>query len=138
MTGKYFIDSNIWLYLLLADDKEKYNIVKEFIDVRISNKEIIISWQVLNEVCTNLKKQNFAEKEIEDIIEWICDIAIVQDFTKELLLEASALRQKMAISFWDSLIVSAAQKADCKYLISEDMQNNQKIKGLTIKNIFKF
>jgi len=40
-------------------------------------------------------------------------------------------------SFYDSLIISAALKAGCSVLYSEDMQHGQKIHNLTIVNPFK-
>ena len=48
---------------------------------------------------------------------------------------ASQLRQTLALSFWDSLIVAAALDAGCTTLYSEDMQHGQRISDqLTIVN----
>jgi len=40
-------------------------------------------------------------------------------------------------SFYDSLIVAAALDAGCKTLYSEDLQQGQRIDGLTIQNPFR-
>ncbi|MEQ8581614.1 MAG: PIN domain-containing protein [Marinoscillum sp.] len=40
------------------------------------------------------------------------------------------------LSFWDSLIISAAHQANCTILLSEDLTHGQKINTLTIKNPF--
>jgi predicted nucleic acid-binding protein len=45
------------------------------------------------------------------------------------LLEATELRSRYQLSFWDSLIVSSALSAKVNILLSEDMQN-----GLVIEN----
>jgi predicted nucleic acid-binding protein len=137
MTEKYFIDSNVWLYLLLNDDTEKSPIAQRFIDERILNESIVISWQVINEVTSNLLKRKFPENQIAVIIEWLCKISYVENFTEEMLVQASDFRRQYMLSFWDSLIISAATTANCQYLVSEDMQHGQMIeKHLQIVNPF--
>ncbi|AMM40220.1 twitching motility protein PilT [Candidatus Desulfofervidus auxilii] len=43
------------------------------------------------------------------------------------------------ISFWDALIVAAAQRAVCKILFTEDLSHGMKIAGIEIVNpFFKF
>jgi len=41
------------------------------------------------------------------------ELSSVQNFSKEMLITASELRKNYAVSYWDSLIVSAAINADC-------------------------
>jgi len=41
------------------------------------------------------------------------------------------------LTFWDSLIVSAAHQANCSTLLSEDLTHSQKIDTLTIQNPFE-
>ena len=65
------------------------------------------------------------------------ELSFVQNFSKKTLITASELRKNYSVSYWDSLIVSAAICADCQYVITEDMQHNQNINGTTIINIFK-
>jgi predicted nucleic acid-binding protein len=71
MTDKqHFIDSNIWLYRLLDDERmtveeraRKHQIATEVID---SGNSLIISVQVINEVCSNLlRKKRITELEIQ-------------------------------------------------------------------------
>jgi len=106
MTDKVFIDSNVWIYLFT------------------------------NEITNVLKRKKFTETEIRYIIESISKICVIQDYSKEILLFASELRENYNFSVWDSIVVSCASISGCCLLISEDMQNKMKIKGLTIKNIF--
>jgi len=136
MTEKWFFDSNIWLYLLLEKGSKKSLIAKTHIESSVQRNQIVISWQVLNEVNVNLLKKGFTEQQVLATTKWLCKIATVQDFTEEILLRAALLRQKHSISYWDSLIVAAALESDCRFLISEDMQNGQRISNLTIRNIF--
>jgi predicted nucleic acid-binding protein len=79
--------------------------------------------------------REFLNETNEDLVsELICT---VQGYSKEIVLLASFLREKNMFSFWDSHIVASALTANCQYLISEDMQGNQVIDGMILKNIFK-
>ncbi len=61
-----FIDSNIWLYAFLGDDQKK----KEAAQLLIKSSSPVISVQVNNEVCVNLRKQaKFDELKISQLIE---------------------------------------------------------------------
>ncbi len=40
------------------------------------------------------------------------------------------------LSYWDALIVSAAQLIDCRYLLTDDLQENQKIGHVEVINPF--
>jgi predicted nucleic acid-binding protein len=57
---------------------------------------------------------------------------------KEDLLSAASLRLEYSFSYWDSLVVAVALRANCTILYSEDMQHNLKVRGdLVIFNPFK-
>jgi len=136
MLDKYFFDSNVWLYLFLEKGSRKSVIAKQYIEAAVLKNQLVISWQVINEVCVNLLKNGFTEKQVLSIVEWLYKIATIQDFTMEILLQASSLRAQYSISYWDSLIVSAALESNCRLLYSEDMQDGLKIGSLTVRNIF--
>jgi predicted nucleic acid-binding protein len=133
---KYFFDSNVWLYLFLEKGSSKSVIAKQYIETSVLNNQIVISWQVINEICVNLLKKEFTEQQVLSIVEWLYKIATIQDFKIEMLLKASSIREQYSISYWDSLIVSAALESNCYLLYSEDMQDGLKIGSLTIRNIF--
>jgi predicted nucleic acid-binding protein len=92
---------------------------------------------VLNEVAVNLKKKGFSEGKIRTIIETMEEAAIIVDFSKDILINASKLREKHSFSFWDSLVVSCSIAGNCEILFSEDMQDGREIEGLHIENPFK-
>jgi len=52
------------------------------------------------------------------------------------ILAAVDLHRLRAISFWDALIVRAAQESGCTVLYSEDLQHGLKIDGLRVINPF--
>ena len=89
-------------------------------------------------MCFNLiKKAGFNENMVEELIDGFCHSYRIIDQDKGLLIRGSNLRKSLSLSFWDSLIVSAALQGECNILYSEDMQHNQVIENkLRIKNPF--
>ena len=131
-----FLDSNIWLYALSDQDEERKEKAENLIEK--NKKQICLSTQVINEVCLNLKRKSaFDEAEISRLIfSFYLNYEIVEP-KLETLLEASELRTKYSLSFWDSIIVASALSVSAEILYSEDMQNNLQVENkLKIVNPF--
>ena len=123
MQDKVFIDSNIWLYALIQNqtDQEKSLKAKACI---VEANDIIVSTQVVNEVCVNLIRK--ANKDNTYIEKFLSDFLVTYSVlpqTKEDILQAASLRKDYHFSYWDSLIVACALRSHCKILYSEDMQH---------------
>jgi predicted nucleic acid-binding protein len=137
MIDRIFIDSNVWLYFFLKDEEEKYRIAEKYFLENATGSVFIITYQVINEVANQLIKNNHDEITIVENIEYMYKISTIQDFSKEIILSASELRQRYSLSFWDSIIVTSAIKSNCNILATEDMQDGLIIEHTEIKNIFK-
>jgi predicted nucleic acid-binding protein len=137
MTERIFVDSNVWVYLFASEDNQKSKIGEYFILENSIKHTLVISYQVINEVANVLIRKKFDEYHIRYVIESMFKMCVIQDYSKHILFLASVLREKHRFSFWDSLIVATALTSQCHCLVSEDMQHNQIIEGMTIKNIFK-
>jgi len=53
-----------------------------------------------------------------------------------VLEEAWIAQDRFGLSWWDALIVSAAQATGCQLLLSEDFQDGQSFDGLKILSPF--
>uniref|UniRef100_E6PYL9 PIN domain-containing protein n=1 Tax=mine drainage metagenome TaxID=410659 RepID=E6PYL9_9ZZZZ len=69
------------------------------------------------------------------ILSWRNSFALA-DTTPETLLTAADLAVHHRFSLWDAVILSAAAQAQCRILLSEDMQNGFLWQGVTIVNPF--
>jgi len=138
MKNKIFVDSNIWIYLFASDDVLKNELARDFITDNTNKGNIfVITYQVINEVGAVLKrKKKFSEEKIQFVVDTMLDLCVVQDFSREVIIKASVLRDEMLVSYWDSIIIAAAIESECKFLTSEDLQNGQKIEEITVVNIF--
>lgn len=135
MSDKVFIDSNIWLYALIESDEsiDKHHEAKQCI---ASAENIVISTQVVNEVCVNLLRKG--KKDMAYIAQFIFDFTSAYQTlaqTTEDLMTASTIRTDYHVSYWDSLMITSALRAECQVLYSEDMQNGLYVyKRLLIQN----
>jgi len=102
-TQTCFIDTNVWLYAFIpSQDANKSAKAK----ATIRQSDIVVSSQVINEICVNLiKKAHFDEPAIQRLIDSFYSRYKVMIVDKTTLLKASVLRERLQLSFWDSLIV---------------------------------
>ncbi len=122
-----FIDTNVWLCAFIpSQDANKSANAKAI----IQQSDVIISPQVINEICVNLiKKTQFDESSIQQLIASFYNKYRVADLDKNVLMKASELRERWHFSFWDSLVVSSALLGGAEILYSEDLHN-----GLVVEN----
>lgn len=136
----YFLDSNIWLYVLLYDqDAQDINRKRERAISLTNGERSVVSTQVINEVCVNLlRKAAFSENQIKELIQDFYDRCTVIELNLEILTVASDLRLRYGFSFWDGLIVASALYANLDVLYSEDMQDGLIVyEKMEIVNPFK-
>jgi len=140
MNDSIFVDSNIFLYAFTEIDEksEKEETEKHKIASDIILNNINISTQVINEVSSNMiRKLKFSNSEVREFVESCYGRYNIINFSEELFVVASKVRENYNISYYDSLIVSAGLKANATILYSEDMQHNLVINdSLTIINPF--
>jgi predicted nucleic acid-binding protein len=139
MPDRAFVDTNIWLYALTANDgaaiDKRHLLAFDFLGQLAYP---VLNSQVMRETCSNLiKKSRFPEERIQRLIRaWYQDCEIHPSNAAQHLL-ASDLRERHSFSYWDSLIVAASLDAGCSTLYSEDMQHGREVEGqLTIINPF--
>lgn len=130
-----FVDTNIWLYSFIeSQGKEKTRIAQSI----ISESDIIISTQIVNEMSVNLlKKAHFSETQVKELIISLYKRYTVLELSQDILISASEIRANFSFSFWDSIVTACALDCEADFLLSEDMQNEFNFEGkLTIVNPF--
>ena len=108
MQDRYFLDTNILLYLL-SKDIEKKSIAKKLLKENHS-----ISIQVLNEFSNvSLRRFKLSVDETKEIIERISQSCTVYPYNKETILSALDVKERYRYQFYDSLILATALENDC-------------------------
>ena len=132
LAEKFFLDSNVMIYAYFKQDGKKQHISKQLI-----SQNATISTQVLQELSNTLHRKIKVDYSIVRLILQEClKNCDLKTNTSDTVFKALDIAEKYGFSFYDSLIVAAALESKCKILYSEDMQHNQQIENLTIKNPF--
>ena len=127
MTDPVFVDTNVFVYLHDDSEPEKKQRADDWITLLVNRRAGRLSFQVLQElyaVLTRTVKETLspatAQAIVRDLVEWRptpIDLSILE--------RAWALGQRYALSWWDALIVAAAQRSQCKVVLTEDLQHGQ-------------
>ena len=133
MAANRFFDTNVLIYAFAADDQRS-----------IRAEELlagggVIGVQVLNEF-TNVtrRKLQWQWAQIELALAVIDDLlGPARPLTIAIHRRAVELARYHGLSFYDALMVSAAQDAACPILYSEDLQHGRRFEGLSVENPFR-
>ena len=137
MKNRIFVDSNIWIYLFTEGDGAKNTKASEFILKNAAENLLVISYQVINEVGSVLKRKKYTEQEILRAADDMAGANEVCGFSVDNIYLASMLREQYSFSFWDSHIAASALLSECDILASEDMQDGLVIRKLKIIDVCK-
>ncbi|MBD2860120.1 PIN domain-containing protein [Spongiibacter sp. KMU-158] len=127
MKDKPFLDTNIIIYLLSADD------YKADLSEQIVTRGGTVSVQVLNEfLSVATRKLGLTQQESADVLNAVrrsCNVIPLTLETHDLGVD---LIDRYGFSIYDAMIVAAALTSGAKTLYSEDMQN-----GLLVDNCLR-
>ena len=137
MTNRVFIDTNIVTYAHITNDKNKHSIALTFLKDTLKGTRVWISTQILSEFYSALNKNNFDHDKIVEFINAMTQQMNVCPVTLDIVEKALSIKSKYQLSYWDSLMLSAALECECEVVYTEDLQHKQVIDGkLTIINPF--
>ena len=135
--GKVFFDSNILVYFVDEKDPKKQIIAKNLIAEAVQNQNGMLSTQSLQEFYNVVtKKLNCPKEDARKLVKMFSELFPVTKVSVSLIMDAIDISIKNDLSFWDSLILSAATDTGCIIVYSEDMNNGQIISGAKILNPF--
>jgi len=134
---KIFLDTKILLYTLDENEKEKPKNARKIVQNVIEQNTLVISTQILQEFyvasTSKLGVEPLLAKSILHSSENM-EVVRIDPYLIGEAIDASILDQ---ISFWDSLVVVAAESAKCETLYTEDLNTGQIIRRVKIENPFQ-
>lgn len=135
-----FFDSNVFIYTFDTTDPKKSATARGLIDNAIALGNGHVSFQVVQEtlrvITGKLKRPATADEAQIFMQRALLPLWSVMP-SAALYAKALELQARWQCSFYDSLIVAAALEAHCERLLTEDLQDGQRIEGLLIENPFK-
>ena len=137
MRGKVFIDTNFLIYLFSEDDQIKKVHCTQLIDSLRDKVVLVWSTQVMQEFYRVMTvKHHIPPQVVKDILQLFDDFELVIN-NKETINTAIDIQTVNKISFWDSLVISAASQAKCTTILTEDLNSGQLIQGVYLQDPFK-
>jgi len=136
MSDKYFVDTNILMYAHDTSAGKKHERAKAVVEELWRTGSGIVSTQVLQELCVNLRRKTarpLDAKKTRDLITDYLSWKIVVN-SEESILVALDLEERHQISFWDALVVRAAQVSGAEVLYSEDLSDGQMYGSVRVVN----
>jgi predicted nucleic acid-binding protein len=138
MSDKVFLDTNILVYAYDRSDPEKQAKAQELLTRGIEQENAVISAQVLGEffvVVTRRIQTPLSAEEAEQVIDLLGILPVVEVDLK-LVRRTLSIHRESQISYRDSLIVAAAERAGCAKILSEDLNAGQVYCSVRVENPF--
>jgi len=129
-------DTNILAYAEGIDDEARREAAVSLME-RIPQLTTFLPTQVLGELFTVLMRKGryTTQQAQETVLGWAESFSLI-DTSQAVLFSAMDLAAAHQFSIWDAVILAAAAEADCRLLLSEDMQQGFIWNGVTIANPF--
>lgn len=136
MSDKYFVDTNILMYAHDTAAGAKHKRAKVLVEDLWRTRSGVVSTQVLQELCVNLRRKAGRPLDIKATRELITDYLSWQVVVngEESIPEALDLEERHQLSFWDALVIQAAQSSGTAILYSEDLSDGQLYGGVRVVN----
>jgi predicted nucleic acid-binding protein len=139
MSDRYFVDTNILMYAHDSAAGERHARAKALVENLWQNRSGVVSTQVLQELAVNLRRKAKRPLDARATRDVVSDYLAWQVVVNggDSILEALELEARYQISFWDALVIQAAQTAGADVLYSEDLSDGQRYGSVKVENPFR-
>ena len=136
MSDKCFVDTNILVYAHDRSAGVKHQRVQMLLEQLWDSGQGVLSTQVLQELCINLRRKISHPLPVDEVRLLIRDYATweVVTNTPESVLQALDIELRYKTSFWDALILQAAESSGASILYSEDLATGQRYRAVRVIN----
>jgi predicted nucleic acid-binding protein len=138
MSDKYFVDTNILVYTQDLAAGDKCSRAQALASELWEDRKGVISTQVLQELYIALRRKLKSPLSAVEAVEILRDYSewevVVNN--RESIFRAIEIESDYKISFWDALILQAAEKAGALIVYSEDLSHRRRYAGMQVVNPF--
>ena len=136
MSDRFFVDTNVAVYLFDVDNPEKQRRARRVFDTEGPAGRLVVSTQVLQEFYVSVTRKlgrPLPDVEAEAATRDLAALDVVE-IDAPMVLRAISLAREHTVSLWDALIIESAQARGCAKLLTEDMQDGRRFGDLVIEN----
>lgn len=138
MIGPVFVDANVLLYARDKDEAVKQPRARAWLEHLWRHELGRTSTQVLSEFYVNARRKDGvglpAEVAWEDVKMYLAWRPLPID--EEVITQAREVEQRYRLSWWDSMVVAAAQLQGCALLLTEDLHDGAAFGTLLVRSPF--
>jgi len=133
---KCFVDTNILLYAHDRSAGLKHERARQLVERLWSSGQGVLSTQILQELCINLRRKIARPLPVEEVRRLIQDYLSWEIVVNNpaSVLQALEIEVRYKTSFWDALVLQAAEIAGATVLYSEDLAAGQRYGPVRVIN----
>jgi len=136
-TDRVFVDTNVLLYSVDPSDSAKRETARRWLVALWEKGAGRLSWQVLHEFHANaVHKLGAPDARAKSTVEVFAAWRPIET-SLGLIQRAWQWMDRAQLAYWDALIVAAAERGGCAWLLSEDFQAERKFDTVTVVNPFR-
>ena len=130
------LDTNVLVYAEGVNGEERRSAALDILR-GCAGEEVLIPAQALGELFVVLtrKARRGAAEARGAVLGWFDGYPVIGT-TPAVVVEAMEVAATHRLAFWDSVMLAAAAQADCRMLLSEDLQDGFTWRGVTVRNPF--
>jgi len=139
MTGPCFVDANVFIYARDPEERSKQALADQWIAQlwraglgRTSSQALSEFYVTVTRKLSQPLSKAEAWADVELFLAWN-----PQPIDTPVLERAQKVEARFQLSWWDSLIVAAAQVQHCVLLLTEDLQDGAVYGSVTARNPFR-
>jgi predicted nucleic acid-binding protein len=137
MTERVFIDTNVWVYAVDRSDIAKQTTALALLEPT-DESDVVVSAQVIGEffaVVTRKLAHTVPISDARAMVAQMIRLPVVA-IDSRLVEAAIAGTDTWSLSYWDALIVAAAETSGCDRVLSEDMSHGVVYGSVQVQNPF--
>ena len=134
----FFVDANVLIYTRDFRDPAKARRASAWLTSLAAREAAIVNLQVLNEV-THVALRKLAHLGPVAVRRWVDELAELGDtaIDTDVVRGAWDVRDRYGLSWFDCILLSAADRLGCTHVLTEDMGAPRQIGSLSLINPFK-
>ena len=134
--GKAFFDTNVLLYMHSTADLRKQARAQQVFEECLDGNRLVLSTQVVQEFhAAGLRKLAIPLDALRVLTTALLDLPLVEVGPAHIR-KALWGEENYQISFWDALILAAAEAAGAEVLYTEDLNDGQQYGAIRVENPF--
>lgn len=138
MTSRAFVDTNVWVYAVDDGEPEKQARAQQLLQPT-QDTDLVVSAQVLGEFYVTVRRklaETLPELDAVALVDRMRQLPVVP-VDGNLVGAAIANAHEWQVSYWDALILTAAEASGCEVVLSEDLNDGQSYGSVRVENPFR-